>query len=894
MAINVDAGEAFVEVRARRNKLQGDLRRARQDIASSIQSMGRSVRDAGASLTKSLTLPLVAAGAASVKFAADFEAQAKRVQATAGLTEEEIDRLGPAVEEVAKITGEGTQGIFQAFQLAVSGVLDFDESLALIQDTSKAAAAGFGNAAELVNTVTTAVDNFSDQNLTASEILDKLVNVSKNTQVQVDGMGNAFRRVSAFASQLGTDLDQSLAILSVVAERFGDTDRAGRAVAQMFNQLTTPTEQMATGIESVFSSVDEFHDLLEKDTIGALQELQRRLEANDKGLGEVFTSSQTAAAANQLLADSGERVLDVLEMQEGAAGSVQQAFDDSSSMIRDFSKVWESFKAALRPFGEAIGPVVIDVLQKLVRPIEIISEAFSNLSPRVQEFIVIGGLLVSALGPALFVLGQMAIALGALIGAFTAAVSGLIAFTVATFGLGPALVAGLGGALVTAAGLAIAFKDTVISEFNKFIEAFPIDEISDSFFRLANNIRGTLKILTLAFTTAFTDSTEEVESFTAAVSKGLGKTIVNALDFVNDKVEQFGSFVADNFGTIQNMFRTLFDTAKTILGLLGEFISGFVSVVGTIWQNLWVSFVAVVSKALPAVMDFVAKSLNVLRGFFGNFYQNVIAATVKWVNMMIGLFNLLVERIVQPGKFVEDVLGIDILPDLVPDVPLLEDQGFILDAAPISFERGLQTAADALRDFGEFGEGLSPTEQTESFREKLNQVFREFTEDRGDIPFPGEEAVAGGAAAAAEEPESLLTRMAKAFAEETVKQQEQRGLEFELARGGARVGRLEGGRIAIGSSEQLGQLRTDEAGRAAAAGAIISQTFNMQPGLEQTIRSILRNEASGIIKQKTIEALKEESRRSGGTITVRDGGEERTSTIQGLDETQSFETEESS
>jgi DNA anti-recombination protein RmuC len=81
-----------------------------------IQNAGKSISNVGSTLTKSVTVPILAIGTAAVKTSTDFEAQMSRVQAISGasgkdlknLTKQAID-LGASSVYSAKQAAEGME-----------------------------------------------------------------------------------------------------------------------------------------------------------------------------------------------------------------------------------------------------------------------------------------------------------------------------------------------------------------------------------------------------------------------------------------------------------------------------------------------------------------------------------------------------------------------------------------------------------------------------------------------------------------------------------------------------------------------------------------------------------------------------------------------------------------
>ena len=380
---------------------------ARDEASRKLRGVGDAMQDVGRTMTRRVTLPLLAAGAAASKFAMDFDDKAAQVRSTAGLTADEIEKIKPAVESTAIATGEATDDIFDAFQKAVSGSLDVAQSMNLVEQAAKATAAGFGEMERLVDVSTTAFDLFINDVDSAEQILDDIVRAAQNTQVNVEDLAGAFSRGASTASVLNVSHNELLATLGVVSERMGDTQRGGRATAQMFNDLLKPTDGARDAIDLIFGSLGNLHEMMEDDFLGAMVKMTDGLEENKLGLENVFGSSQSLAAAQMLMSDSGERATEVFNEQAGAAGAVNEAYEASESDARKLAQAKEELFAAMRPIGRIILETLIPAVQGLTERLTGLRDWYTQLNETQQKAVVKFGMVAAAIGPVLVAVGTL-------------------------------------------------------------------------------------------------------------------------------------------------------------------------------------------------------------------------------------------------------------------------------------------------------------------------------------------------------------------------------------------------------------------------------------------------------------------------------------------------------
>ena len=286
-----------------------DLDKELGKVERSMSRFGGKMQNIGTTLTQSLTLPIIALGAASLKSFADIEKLQNGLIAIMGSSEDaavEMEKL----RKVAENPGLALPEVVKA-----SASL---QSVGMNADAARETITQFGNA----------------------------VARAGGGAEQFDGVVLALSQISAVGKVTQEDLNQ-------IKERLPEF---ARVMKEEFGVVT------AEGIRELGISSEEFI----QRSVGALGNLER---ANG-GLANTFDNLKDNVGAS--LAELGKAINETLNL--------------------------ESVAAAL-----SAG------LQRLV-------DGFKSLNPETQGFIVKAGLLVAALGPAIFIVGKLISTFGALIG----------------------------------------------------------------------------------------------------------------------------------------------------------------------------------------------------------------------------------------------------------------------------------------------------------------------------------------------------------------------------------------------------------------------------------------------------------------------------------------------
>lgn len=370
-------GNLYIRIGAETKQLNADLRAADKQI----RAFGKQMKDAGASLTQNVTLPILAIGAGAVKAFGDIESLQKgliAVMGSAAAASVEFEKL----KEVAKLPGLGLEE-------AVKGSVSL-QSAGFSADQAREALLQFGNALATVGK--------------GKNELNLVVLALTQLQNKTSGFGQDLRQLVEQLPQLRTALTNS----------FGTAD--SEAIAKLG----------VTGKQVVETLVGEFAKL--------------------------------------------PRV----------TGGIKNAFENLS----------DSTKVAFAKLGETLNKTlnIEGFLNKLGDAITRLTNAFGSLSPQTQKMIITFVGIAAAMGPILFIAGQMASSFSAIIAAMK-----VVGIT-ATLSLGP-----IGGVVlaIAAAVTILIVKWDDIKETMDQVGLSSID-LSKAFEFLAGVIKTGLTIIRLA------------------------------------------------------------------------------------------------------------------------------------------------------------------------------------------------------------------------------------------------------------------------------------------------------------------------------------------------------------------------------------------------------------
>lgn len=359
-----------------------DSRTFNRDIsqaAQRLQKFSASATRAGRSLSVGVTAPLTVIGASSFKVAADFELAMKKVAAVSGAVGDDFKRL----ESNARDLGAAT--VFSASQVSALQLefakLGFSggEIINATKDTL-ALAQAFDQ--ELAPTATVVGSTLRQFGLDASEtgrVADVMAKGFASSALDLEKFGEGMKNVAPVANEFGFSLEETTALLGVLANNGIAGSDAGTKLKIAFSELAASGVDVKSTFEGLISGGTSYTEAI--DTLGKRAAI----------LTPVFGKNLESLSELR-----GE-----LNLAVGSAQSMAAAMNDSAS--GGLAAMRSAIEGAQISIGQALAPAITKVVEKVTE----LSQRFSRLSPQTQSIIVKLAGFAAALGPILFAVGKV-------------------------------------------------------------------------------------------------------------------------------------------------------------------------------------------------------------------------------------------------------------------------------------------------------------------------------------------------------------------------------------------------------------------------------------------------------------------------------------------------------
>ena len=414
-------------------------------ITDKLDKFGKTATDIGKSMSAKVTAPILGVGAAAAKMGKDFEAAMSKVQALSGATAEEMANLEKQAREMgaATVFSASEAAEAQAF-LAMAGydVAQIMDSLPGLLDLAAAGQLDLGRAADITTNI---MSGFNIEAEKTTEVADVLAKAAASANTSVEQMGDAMSYVAPVAAGAGISLEETAAAIGILSNAGIQGQRAGTALRGIIASLQNPTGQTAKALEALGLTADDVNPSMHSLT-DILKTLEEAGMDSSQAMQLVGTASGPALIA--MMSQGSEGLAEFTEQLENADGA---AADMAATMTDNLHGRIQEMKSAFEEVALTIYDSIQPALEWLVEKIKGLADWFNNLSPSMQNTIIVIAGITAAIGPLLIVLGQMSLGLSSIIKLIGPLTTGLAGATGAAGGLSAVI-----GALTGPVGIAIA------------------------------------------------------------------------------------------------------------------------------------------------------------------------------------------------------------------------------------------------------------------------------------------------------------------------------------------------------------------------------------------------------------------------------------------------------
>ena len=442
-----EVGDLYVVLRAVTAPFKAGMKGAAAEGEAATTRMGGAFKKlAGFGMVAGAAT--IAIGAASVKAAANFQEHMTRLQTAAGLTNEQLKKVGMTSSQLnEQVLRLGTQVGFTGTQMAealyhpISAGLDLKSALAVVTESAKEAKISGASLEDTTYSLSSVMKAFNFPATAAKSTMASLNAIVGQGDMRFQDFNESIKNWAPTAAQMGISVNSMGSGLAYLTDRGNSAEVAATRLTMGISMMTTPSQKatkMLTALGAASTDVHASSSAMEKAmrTAGITQNrLAMDLKKPDGlyvALNDLKTSLEKAGVsgteADSVLAKifgGGRSDKAIMSLMQNLGG-LKTKFEDiqKASKESNFNAAWEKTQktfrtqlqqteAALVNMGIRLGTMLLPYVQTFLGWIRtgvtwlsqhkgaVVALAGALGTTLVAAIIAIGTAMYAALGPEL-------------------------------------------------------------------------------------------------------------------------------------------------------------------------------------------------------------------------------------------------------------------------------------------------------------------------------------------------------------------------------------------------------------------------------------------------------------------------------------------------------------
>lgn len=480
-----------------------------------LQAVGGKMKDVGDSMTKYVTAPIMAAGAASVVAWKEVDEGLDIVTKKTGATGEALEDMQNRARNIAKTMPT-------SFETAGTAIGEVNTRFGLTGQALEDLSVQFIKFAELNDTdVSTSIDNvqammaaWNIETENAGLMLNLLTKAGQDSGVSVDTLSQQLMQNKTALDDMGLSLEESVDLLA-------NCEKNGIDTSTMLAGLKKAMQNSAKEGKSSAEALEELQDQL----------LNAGSDAEASQIAMELFGNKAGPAIADACRDGRLSLEDLGYAMDELAGTTDTTFENIQDPLNQMTPIINTLKDTGAQIITDLGPAIVEILGKISEGVSALNTWWSGLDERQKSVILTMVGLVAALGPVLSVVGSVITTIGSLVSIMGAASAGggVLATVIA------ALTGPVGWVVAAIAGL-IAIGTALYMNWDKICEwaANMKEEVITAWTALKNDISNLVNNIKTAILNKFAD-----------IKNGIQEKINGAKDAVKaaiDKIKGFFNF----------------------------------------------------------------------------------------------------------------------------------------------------------------------------------------------------------------------------------------------------------------------------------------------------------------------------------------------------------------
>lgn len=314
-----------------------------------------------------MTNPLVLAGvgvAAAGKLAVSWEEGMAKINATAQLPQNELDKLGKTIKKLGVEAGANLQRVPDAYEKILSQTGDVALSTDILDKALKGAKAGFTDVDVVSGALAQSLSAIGKENTNAQEVLDTLFAAKRVGAGEFADFARYVPGLVSAGQNIGTSWKETAGMFAYMTGKGQEAGSAAMYIQNAFTALgkSEITEGLKKAGVNVFDNKGNIRSMV--DVFTDLSKLTKSM--NDQQKSDFFEKiglrDMQAKAAFSILTGETDKLREAMNATANASGELQTALDSTGNTGNKLRETW----AKIQSIGQTLGGVIVTFLNPVL------------------------------------------------------------------------------------------------------------------------------------------------------------------------------------------------------------------------------------------------------------------------------------------------------------------------------------------------------------------------------------------------------------------------------------------------------------------------------------------------------------------------------------------------
>lgn len=606
-----------------------------QFVAAKVKELGDKISSIGAGMTKSITMPIIGVGAASVAAWKEVDSAMDIVVTKTGATGQALEELQASVTNIA-------ENIPTSFENAGTAIGEVNTRFGITGQALEDLSTQFIEFAEIngtdvnssIDTVQKTLAAFGLETKDAGALLDTLNKVGQDTGISMDSLASLMTSNATAFRSMGLDAADSAVLLGKLEKSGVDTSVAITGLTKVQKEAAEEGVSMQDALSAALSDVNSAIDVF-----------------GSKAGVKLYESFQNGALSVADFVDSTASLNDAL-------GSVSETYTATLDPLDQLTVTMNTLKQTGADIVNAAAPMLQEAMKALADVVKQLADAWNSLGPAQQEMIIKIAAIAAAIGPVLTVVGHVVSLVGTLMPMLQALGTAIAAINAPILAVVAAVAA-------LAAGFVYLYQTN--EEFRQKITEL-VEGIKENFNSMVEQVKPvfeelfiTVKQIISEVAEGFKQFMEDARPVFEFIATGIAGVINGVMAAVTPIVN-----------AVNNIIKTVTEVVKALFALLKGDFSGFADHLKNALGNL-----------LNAIRNLLDAKLAFFKGLFNTFGVDIVGKARQWgvdmISNLISGIQSMISRVGDAIRSVADVISSYIHFSLPEKGPLHQFNSFMPD-----------------------------------------------------------------------------------------------------------------------------------------------------------------------------------------------------------------------